>query len=86
MTNFFSRTYQRIRSESAEHLKETRDSYCSHLTKNMCTSFHLVCASVALVVHGIVPAWCKRVGHNIILREADNMEEPPSHPVKKHDE
>ena len=83
MTNFFSRTWHRIRSESTEHLQEARESYCSHLAKNVRTSFHLVCASVALLIHGAVPAWCKTVGHQIILREADNMEEPP---IKKQDE
>ena len=84
MTNLFSRTYQRIRSESAEHLQETRQTYCVHLAKNMRTSFHLVCASVALVIHGVVPAWCKKVGYQMILREADNIEEPPNAPP--HDE
>lgn len=83
MTNFFSRTYQRIRTESSEHLQEARESYCGHLTKNVRTSFHLVCASVALLIHGVVPAWCKTVGNHIILREADNIEEPP---IKKQDE
>ena len=86
MSNLFSRTYQRIRSESLEHLEETRDTYCGHLTKNVRTSFHLVCASVALLIHGAVPAWCQKVGYNIILREADNMEEQPNNHVKKHDE
>jgi hypothetical protein len=86
MSHFFTKTYQRIRSESAEHLQETRTTYCGHLTKNLRTSFHLVCASVALVIHGAIPAWCKRVGHEIILREADNIEEPPNHPVKKYEE
>ena len=81
MTNFFSRTYQRIRSESADHVKETRESYCGHLTKNVRTSFHLVCASFALLIHGAVPAWCKKVGYQIILREADNIEEPPAPPL-----
>lgn len=83
MTNFFSRTYHRIRNESTEHLQEVRETYCGHLVKNVRTSFHLVCASVALLIHGAVPAWCKTVGHQIILREADNMEEPP---IKPHDE
>jgi uncharacterized protein YsxB (DUF464 family) len=86
MTNFFSRTYHRIRSESAEHVQETRDTYCSHLTKNVRTSFNLVCASVALVIHGVVPAWCKKVGHDIVIREADNMEEPPTYIVTNQDE
>ena len=85
MSNFFSRTYQRIRSESAEHLQETRETYCGHLTKNARTSFHLVCASVAVLIHGIVPAWCKKVGYQMILREADNIEEPPNH-VNNHEE
>jgi len=80
MTNFFSRTYQRIRSESAEHLQETRQTYCVHLVKNMRTSFHLVCASVALMIHAVVPAWCKKVGYQMILREADNIEEPLNAP------
>jgi len=86
MTNFFTKTYQRVRTESVEHLQETRDTYCSHLTKNVCTSFHLIRASIALLIHGAVPAWCKKVGYQIILREADNIEEPPSHPVKKYEE
>jgi hypothetical protein len=83
MTNFFSRTYHRVRSESLEHLEETHDTYCSHLTKNVRTSFHLVCASVALLIHGAVPAWCKKVGYHIVLREADNIEEQPDSHVKK---
>ena len=86
MTNFFSRTYQRIRTESVEHLEETRETYCSHLTKNLRTSLHLMCASFALVVHGAVPAWCKKVGYRIILREADNLEEHPERPIVKKDE
>ena len=85
MSNLFSRTYHRIRSESAEHLQETRETYCGHLTKNVRISFHLVCASVALLVHGVVPAWSKKVGYQMILREADNIEEPPNH-VNNHEE
>jgi len=85
MSNFFSRTYQRIRTESAEHLQETRQSYCSHLTKSVKTSFHLLCASTAILIHGAVPAWCKKIGYEMILREADNMEEHPEHPIRKKD-
>lgn len=85
MTNFISRTYHRIRSESADHLQGIHETYCGHLTKNMRTSFNLVCASVALLIHGVVPAWCKKVGYQMILREADNIEEPPNH-VNNQDE
>ena len=86
MTNFFLRTYHRIRSESGEHLQEMRETYCSHLTKNLRTSFNLVCASVALVIHGAVPAWCKKAGYQIILREADNIEEHPERSISTKEE
>lgn len=83
MTNFFLKTYHRIRSESAEHLEETRETYCGHLRKNLGTSINLLYASVALIIHSAVPAWCKKAGYEIILREADNMEEHPAHSLKK---
>jgi len=45
-----------------------------------------MCASAALMIHGVIPAWCKKVGYHIILREADQIEERPDVPIKKHDE
>ena len=74
--NFLSKTYQRIRSESSVHLDETRHTYCSHLTKSVKTSFNLLCAATAVLIHGAVPVWCKQVGHQMILREADNIDHP----------
>jgi hypothetical protein len=84
MSNFFSRTYQRIRSESTEHLQESRETYCSHFMKSVKTSFHLVCGATAILIHGAIPAWCKQVGFRMVLREADHMENP-DYPEKKHD-
>lgn len=74
--NFLAKTYHRIRSESNEHLDESRHTYCSHLTRNVKTSFNLLCAATAVLIHGVVPAWCKKVGNQIILREADNIDHP----------
>lgn len=72
--NFLSKTYDRIHTESAEHLKESRQSYCTHLSRSVGTSFSIVCAAAALLIHGIVPAWCKKTGQQMILRAADDMD------------
>lgn len=80
--NFISRTYHRIRAESREHLEESRQTYCGHLAKSVKTSFNMLCASAAVLIHGVVPAWCKKTGYQMILREADNMEERPEYPKR----
>jgi len=36
-------------------------------------------ASLALLVHGVVPAWCKTTGSTIVVRLADDMTEQPSY-------
>lgn len=74
--NILAKTYHRIRAESNEHLDETRHTYCSHLTKSVSTACNMICASAAILIHGVVPAWCKKVGHEMILREADNVDHP----------
>ena len=71
--------YQRIRKESEEHLKETRQSYCTHLLKHVGTAVDMMYAATALLIHGAIPAWCKKTGNQMILRAADGMEEHPDH-------
>jgi hypothetical protein len=44
-------------------------------------------ASIALLIHGAVPAWCKTTGSTIVVRVAEDMVEHPSYEstVTKHD-
>jgi hypothetical protein len=79
--------YEKICKESTAHLKERRQSYCSHLYHTWGQSFHCVRASIALLIHGVVPAWCKTTGSTIVTRLAEDMVEHPSYEstVKKRD-
>jgi hypothetical protein len=72
-----SATYERICSESKEHLAEKKMSYCTHLKKAVSLSFHSARASLALLVHGFVPAWFKTTGSTIILTLAEDVSEYP---------
>jgi hypothetical protein len=75
-----SAIYNRLCTESKEHLAEKKMSYCAHLKQAVTLSFHSARASVALLVHGLVPAWCKTTGSNIILTMAEDLSEhPPQH-------
>ena len=78
-----SATYERIRMESNEHLTEAKMSYCTHLKKAVSLSFHSARASIAILVHGFVPAWFKTTGSSIILTLAEDISEYP--PVKHLD-
>ena len=42
-------------------------------------SFDCMHASLALLVHGVVPAWCKTTGSTIVVRLAEEMTEQPSY-------
>jgi len=74
-----SATYERICTESKEHLAEKKMSYCTHLKKAVSLSFHSARASLALLVHGFVPAWFKTTGSTIILTLAEDLSEYPPH-------
>ena len=74
-----SATYDRICTESKEHLAEKKLSYCAHLKKAVSLSFHSARASVALLIHGVVPAWFKNTGSTIILTLAEDLSEYPPH-------
>ena len=81
-----SATYDRIRTESNEHLTEAKMSYCAHLKHAVSLSFHSARASLALLVHGVVPAWFKTTGSTIILTLAEDLSEyPPPHSPKHID-
>lgn len=77
--NTITNAYQNICKESTSHLKERRQSYCSHLYHAWAHSFHCMSASVALLIHGVVPAWCKTTGSTIVLRVAEDIVEHPSY-------
>lgn len=80
-----SATYERIRTESKEHLTETKMSYCAHLKHAVSLSFHSARASLALLIHGVVPAWFKKTGSTIILTLAEDLSEhPPRHSTYHH--
>jgi hypothetical protein len=79
VTKAITDTYQNICKESVTHLKERRQSYCTHLRHTCAASFDCMRASLALLVHGIVPAWCKTTGSTIVLRVAEDMVEQPSY-------
>ena len=85
--NTITNMYQNICKESTAHLKERRQSYCSHLRHTWAASFHTMRASIALLIHGAVPAWCKTTGSTIVVRVAEDMVEHPSYEsaVTKHD-
>ena len=72
-------TFDTICKNSTAHLKERRQSYCSHLYHAWGYSFQCMRASLALLVHGAVPAWCKTTGSTIVVRLADDMVEQPSY-------
>ena len=71
--------YDRICTESKEHLAEKKMSYCTHLRKAVSLSFHSARASLALLIHGIVPAWFKTTGSSVILTLAEDLSEYPPH-------
>ena len=77
--NTIINAYQNICKESTAHLKERRQSYCSHLYHTWAHSFHCVRASLALLVHGAVPSLCKTTGSTIVLRVAEDIVEHPSY-------
>lgn len=77
--NTITNAYQNICKESTAHLKERRQSYCSHLHHTWMASFDCMHASLALLVHGVVPAWCKTTGSTIVVRLAEEMTEQPSY-------
>ena len=79
-----SATYNRICTESKEHLQEKKMSYCAHLRQAFALSFHSARASLALLVHGLVPAWCKKTGSTIILRMAEDLSEYPQQQPPHH--
>lgn len=85
--NTITNAYQNICKESTAHLKERRQSYCSHLCHTWAHSFHMMSASIALLIHGAVPAWCKTTGSTIVLHVANEIVEYPSYEstVKKSD-
>ncbi len=72
-------TFDTIYKNSAAHLKERRQSYCTHLRHTWMASFDCMRASIALLVHGAVPAWCKTTGSTIVVRVAEDMTEQPSY-------
>ena len=74
VTNAVTNAYQNICTESQAHLKESRQTYCTHLGRTWAASFHCVRASLALLVHGVVPAWCKTTGSTIVIRLAEDVE------------
>ena len=74
-----SSIYERICTESKEHLKEKKMSYCTHFKNAISLSFHSARASLALLIHGFVPAWCKNTGSSIILTLAEDLSEHPPH-------
>lgn len=74
MPNAVTNAYQNICTESHAHLKESRQTYCTHLGRTWAASFHCVRASLALLVHGVVPAWCKTTGSTIVLRLAEDVD------------
>lgn len=76
--NTITNAYQNICKESTAHLKERRQSYCSHLRHTWIASFDCMRASIALLIHGAVPAWCK-TGSTIVVRVAEDMVEHPSY-------
>lgn len=77
--NTITNAYQNICKNSTAHLKERRQSYCTHLYHVWGYSFHCMRASLALLVHGVVPAWCKTTGSTIIIRVAEDIVEQPSY-------
>ena len=77
--NTITNAYQTICKNSATHLKEKRQSYCTHLRHTWLASFDCMRASLALLVHGAVPAWCKTTGSTIVVRVAEDMTEHPSY-------
>lgn len=77
--NTITNAYQTICKDSVTHLKERRQSYCTHLRHTWLASFDCMRASLALLVHGVVPAWCKTTGSTIVVRLADDMVEQPSY-------
>ena len=79
-----SAVMERIRNESKEHLAEKKMSYCAHLKQAVTLSFHSARASLALLVHGLVPAWCKTTGSSIILTLAEDISEHPPHHSTNH--
>lgn len=79
ITNGITNAYQNICKESVTHLKERRQSYCSHLRHTWTASFHCMSASLALLIHGVIPAWCKTTGSTIVVRLAEDMTEQPSY-------
>ena len=87
VTNAVTNAYQNICKDSTAHLKKSRQSYCTHLSRTWAASFHMMSASVALLVHGVVPAWCKTTGSTIILHVAEEITEHSLHEstVTTHD-
>ena len=85
--NTIINAYQNICKESTAHLKERRQSYCTHVRHTWAASFDCMRASIALLIHGAVPAWCKTTGSTIVVRVAEDMVERPSYEstVTKHD-
>ena len=77
--NCIINAYQNICKESTAHLKERRQSYCSHLRHTWAASFDCMRASIALLIHGAVPAFCKTTGSTIVVRVAEDMVEQPSY-------
>jgi len=77
--NTITNAYQNIYKNSTAHLKERRQSYCTHLYHAWGYSFQCMRASLALLVHGVVPAWCKTTGSTIVVRLAEDMVEHPSY-------
>lgn len=79
VTKAITDAYQNIYKESIAHIKERRQSYCTHLRHTWAASFHCMRASLALLIHGVVPAWCKTTGSTIVVRLAEDMVEQPSY-------
>jgi hypothetical protein len=79
VTKAITDAYQNIYKESTAHLKERRQSYCAHVRHTWMASFDCMRASLALVIHGVVPAWCKTTGSTIVIRVAEDMVEQPSY-------